>query len=255
MMPQAKAQTQNSTQSTRMKKSVILLSIGLLGCLVQGATAQALYSTTDDFAQFNGGAGVVNNLYYSVSSTVNGIGNGSNPGGDGGVGSLQLTAAGGWNGWLAGSDFPGPTAASFAALNPGGSRPWSPESGFGPGTFLATSGTITFDLYLGNFTDWSQFGINFNYNGYWGPQWAASATDFTGADGRTWTRIEVPYTINATAGVTYFGMALAHNAGAIGGQTFYVDNIQIVTVPEPGMAALMGLGLSVLVGFRRRLKS
>ena len=44
----------------------------------------------------------------------------------------------------------------------------------------------------------------------------------------------------------------AQNAGAIGGQTFYVDNIQIIPVPEPGMAALMGLGLSAAIAFRRR---
>lgn len=242
----------NLNQQPLLMKKTLLLSLGILGCILQTASAQVLYSTTNDFAQFNGGTAITSSDYFSVIGTVNGIGNQTSPGGSGGVGSLQLTASGGWNGWLPGSDFTGQTAASWSAIDPGGSRPWSPESGFGPGNFLAYSGTITFDLYRGNFTDWSWFGINFNYNGYWGPQWAATSTDFTGADGRTWTHFEVPYSINANAGVTYFGMALAHNAGAIGGQTYYVDNIQVVPVPEPGMIAMLGLGFSGIIAFRRQ---
>ena len=196
-------------------KKTLLLSIGILGWLVQSASAQvSLFTTTDDFGLFNGGAGTVSSLYYSDSSTVNGIGNTVNPGGAGGIGSLQLTATGGWNGWLAGSDFPGPTAASFAAIAPGSTRPWSAESGYGARHLCcATRESYRLTSIGGNFTDWNGFGINFNYDGYWGPFWAATSSDFTGADGRTWTHFEVPYTINATAGVTYFGMALAENCG------------------------------------------
>ncbi len=233
-------------------KKTLLLSIGMLGWLVQSASAQTLYTTANDFGQFNGGAGTANSLYYSDSSTVNGIGNTTSPGAADGVGSLQLTAPGGWTGWVSGSDFPWPTAASFAAIAPGSSRPWSAESGWGAGTFFAHSGVITFDLYGGNFTDWNWWGINFNYDGNWGPFWASTSSNFTGADGRTWTHYEVPYTINATAGTTYFGMALAQNAGAIAGQTFYVDNFQVVQVPEPGTLSLLGLGLiGFLLGRRR----
>ena len=232
-------------------KKVILLSLGILGCIIQGASAQVLYTTTNDFSQFAGGGGVVSSLFYSDNGAVNGVGNTTTPGGADAVGSLQLISPGGWSGWLGGSDFSGPSLGLFNALAPGSTRPWSPESGFGPGNFLAHSGNISFDVYRGNFTDWSWFGINFNYNGYWGPQWAASSYDFIGADGNTWTHFDVPYTINATAGTTYFGMALAHNAGAIGGQTYYVDNFQIAAVPEPGAAALLGLGLSALLVMRR----
>jgi hypothetical protein len=235
-------------------KKTLLLSIGILGWLAQHASAQiSLYTTANDFGLFNSGAGVVSTSYYSDSSTVNGIGNTVNPGGVDGIGSLQLTATGGWSGWLAGSDFPGPTAASFAAIAPGSTRPWSAESGWGPGTFVAYSGIITFDLYGGNFTDWNWWGINFNYDSYWGPFWAATSSNFTGADGQTWTHFEVPYSINATAGVTYFAMALAQNAGAIAGQTFYVDNFQVTVVPEPGTFALLGLGLTGFLLRRHRL--
>ena len=80
-------------------KKTLLLSIGILGWLAQHASAQiSLYTTANDFGLFNGGAGTVSSLYYSDSTTVNGIGNTVNPGGVDGVGSLQLTATGGWNG-------------------------------------------------------------------------------------------------------------------------------------------------------------
>ncbi len=233
-------------------KKTLLLSLGMLGWLVQGAPAQTLFTTTDDFGLFNGGAGTASSLYYSDRSTVNGIGNTASPGAAGGVGSLQLTSPGGWSGWLSGSDFPGATAALFSAIDPGGFRPWSPESGWGAGTFVAHSGIITFDLYGGNLTDWNWWGINFNYDGYWGPFWATTSSSFTGADGRTWTHYEVPYTINATAGATYFGMGFAENAGTIAGETFYVDNFQVTAVPEPGTSALLGLGLTGFLLRRRR---
>lgn len=232
-------------------KRTLILPLGMVGCLIQGVSAQTLFTTTNDFSQFVGGAGAVSSLYYSESSSVNGVGNTVNPGGADAVGSLQLTAPGGWNGWIGGSDFSGPSLGLFNAIAPGSTRPWSPESGYSAGTLVAYAGTISFDLYRGNFTDWNWFGINFNYNGYWGPFWATTSYDFTGADGRTWTHFEVPYTLNATAGITYFGMALAENAGSIAGQIFYVDNFQVV-VPEPSSFALLSMGGLAALDFLRR---
>lgn len=234
-------------------KKALLFSIGIMGWLAQSASAQTLYTTINDFGQFNSGAGVTSSLFYSDSSTVNGIGNTSNPGGADWVGSLRVSGPTGW-GPLAGTDFPGQTQASFAALAPGSTRPWSPESGYGPGTFVAYSGTLTFDVYRGGLGDWSQFGFHINS----GTQWSVffgTDSDFTGADGNTWTHYVIPYNIGAgSAG--YFQATLAAQGGGGNAGTFaYVDNIQIVPVPEPGVAALMGLGLSAFVGFRRRTNS
>jgi hypothetical protein len=237
-------------------KKTLLLSIGILGSLAQSASAQvSLFTTTNDFALFNGGAGAASSAYYSDSSAVNGIGNTANPGGASGIGSLQLTAPGGWSGWVSGSGSPGEAGnqAFLSVIDPGSIAAWSAGSGYGPGTLVAYSGTMSFDLYPGNFTDWSWFGITLNYNGTWNPFWASTSSSFTGADGRTWTHFEVPYSINAVSGgLTYFEFGIAENAGSIAGQTFYVDNFQASVVPEPTTFALLGLGLTGFLLRRRR---
>ena len=129
-------------------------------------------------------------------------------GGAGGIGALQLMPPA--------DGMAGLRGRTFRHRQPLSCRPSTqevvghePQSGYGPGTLVGYSGTIAFDVYRGDLSDWNSFGINFNYDGYWGPFWASTSTDFIGGDGRTWTHCEVPFTINATAGVTYFGMGLA----------------------------------------------
>jgi hypothetical protein len=62
----------------------------------------------------------------------------------------------------------------------------------------------------------------------------------------------IPYTINATASLNYFQAAIAQNAGSTANEIFYIDNIQVASVPEPGTFALLGLGSLGALIFRRR---
>lgn len=222
---------------TKSKAFILLVVVLGLGATAQG---QVLYSTANDFAQFASGAGVTSSTYYSVASTVNGIGNTSNPGGTGSIGSLQLVSSGGYTGDLSGSDFP-IDQATLSALDPGALAPYSAGSGYGPGTVYANSGILTFDLYGGNLTDWNQFGITLNYNGNYSTFFPATTSNVTGADGRTWTQCVIDYNINAVVGgLTYFGVSIAQNdAGDTAGEVLNIDNIQISAVPEPAPTAFL----------------
>jgi hypothetical protein len=234
-------------------KKTLLLSLVTMGWLVQSASAQSLFTTTNDFGQFNSGAGVVSSSYYSLNSTLNGVGNTSNPGGTGGIGSLQLTSANGY-GFMSGGSISGPTAGAFTALSPGSTRPYSPESGYGSGNMLAGSGTFMFDVYTANLIGYSyyNFGIGLNYNGNYDFFFANSSSTFTGADGNTWTQYVVPYTTEAAA-LTYFQWGVVENSGGgPGGETIYVDNFQVQAAPEPGTMALAVAGGVAFLFIRRR---
>ena len=88
---------------------------------------------------------------------------------------------------------------------------------------------------------------------------SSTTSDFTGADGRTWTHCVVPYTISSVnAGLSYFGFSIFENTGGgCAGETVNVDNFQVVAptpAPEPTTVALLAaLGLTGLLLRRRRV--
>jgi hypothetical protein len=141
-----------------------------------------------------------------------------------------------------------------------------------PRTFMnAGATTLTVDVYSdwANPAGWGVYGnaINLllNYEGGWIPFGPMSGSLVNGSFA-TLTFDLTPHAATITnPGLAYSSIGIAwfvgtyddNNGGngylASGTQTFAVDNIVVTQpVPEPGMAALMGLGLSALVAFRRR---
>ena len=138
-----------------------------------------------------------------------------------------------------------------------------------PRTFMTAGATsLSVDVYSdwANPNGWGVYGnaINLllNYEGGWVP---VSPTSGGLANGsfQTLTFDLTPHAATITnPGLSYSSIGFAWFVGTWAGggdsldngtQTFAVDNIVVTQpVPEPGTTALLGLGLSALVAFRRR---
>lgn len=234
-------------------KQTLVLSIAAAGLLVQSGTAATLYTTADDFAQFHG-TPVTSASFFSDSSTVNGAGNTSTPGGAGSAGSLQLTLTGGWGNVPGGEfSFSSGSSAAVQAIAPGST-----------GTSIgAASGTISFDVYAPTFTSWWGIGLSVSYkdhnwwegaNQFFSWQAGGSSSSFVGADGNTWTRHTIPYTISAATEGWFYMSLFSNSDGVNTGKTFYIDNIEVQAspVPEPNTMAFAAMGVAAFLLRNRR---
>lgn len=240
-------------------KKVIFLSIGMLAFALQPrASAQStttLFTTYDDFSAFATNAGSTvsaDNSFSTDGSTVNGIGNLSNPGGTGTSGSLSITWAssvGNYN-TIAIGPSQGGNAAFLSAIDPG-------TDGINA---VPASGNIYMDYSLPDNEGGSYFqiGVLFQYAavGYYDAHFSSSTTDLgtTDPNGLELYRATIPYTITAGAW-NGFGFGIMYNSDYQPVLPFHVDNIRVAAIPEPSTIALVGLGLSGLTVIWRRRKN
>jgi hypothetical protein len=138
-----------------------------------------------------------------------------------------------------------------------------------PRTFMNAGATsLSVDVYSdwANPNGWGVYGnemkLLLNYEGSWNPVSAISGGLVNGSF-QTLTFDLTPHAATITnPGLSYSSIGFAWFVGTWAGggdglpngtQTFAVDNIMVTQpVPEPGTTALLGLGLSALVAFRRR---
>lgn len=216
--------------------SVSLFSIDAMAAEI------SLFTTQEDFTGWDGGTNITATPTATSldASTINGLGNHTSPGAAGTNGGLLVD----WNsgGWLMfTAQDPASRANFLAALG-------TTDPGAGNGGYTAASGTIKFDYtkpttLTGNYF---QLGIFFNYDGGWGPT-TGSETD----NGNGTFTATIPYTINATGSSWYFQFGLHYNSNFDPSDTFVIDNVRVVQVPEPASLGLLSIGAIALIRRRR----
>lgn len=228
------------------QRAVSALVMSAIGCFwVASASASTLFTTQEDWAQWVNSGSMTTTGVNTVSldsSTTNGVGNNTSPGGAGTSGSMQTVwGSGGYN------FFYGPgeqgNQAFMSAIDPGAVAGVSAA---------AYSGVLTVDYTkpppgTGNYF---QLGLVLNYSDNFG-QFFGTETDH----GNGTFTATIPYTINAVAALGYFQPGLIYNSNYNTNTPFTIDNM--VAVPEPTSVALMVLGCSALIGVavRRRRRA
>jgi len=229
-----------------MKNSTLFaLSIGTVTLFSQGALAQSLFTTANDFSGWTADGTTFTVASTSATdldgATVNGLGNTTAPGATGTGGSASLQ-------WLSGT-------FDYAAYSPGEQ---------GNAAFLAAlenASTLTFDYTTpaagtGNYF---QPGIVLNYENGFDQLFPASTTSLGGGVTQAtinWSS-EAATLISKQASnggsFSYFQLGVIYNSNYTPtGTPFNVDGIEVTPAPEPGTIALAGLGGASPLWFRRR---
>jgi hypothetical protein len=255
----------------------LLMGIGMGLGAASMAHGQVLFTTTSDFtgwsASGKGSAVAPSTAFDSDGSTTNGLGN--DPGNSGATlnagatspgGSLDIKPDGtalGFN-TLAFSPGEGFNSGFMSAIDPGSVPAFSAASNFGPGSTVATSGTLLLTYSVPTFSaggpangGFYELGLVFNYDNGFNFLFNPTNGGVSGpaVDGfQTFTE-SIPYSINAGS-LSFFAMGIAVNAdsNAIPSSDIFVDNIAVAPVPEPVSAGLLCTGFSMLA-FRRRRRA
>jgi hypothetical protein len=218
-----------------MKPLKSLIAAAALGCIAS-ANADLLYTfdsgpTGADGGAFTGGTFAWSSAYHAVQSTG---------------------ASGGWNLGGAGPkfEFGWPAQTTMQTIANGG------------------NGRVSFDLFvsanssfsIGGWADWDWFQLHFAGNSDGAHGWTQDAggpnpvdTNFHPTDSdRTWHFDMTFAQVGWEAGDAWFQLFLGANSDGAKPVQFYVDNIRVYEVPEPGTLALAGLAGAALLIFRRK---
>jgi PEP-CTERM motif len=225
----------------------IILGVGVLSAASLTASAQVLFTTQNDFTPWTGSGSVAAGAAGDADlSTINGLGDLGAPGGTGTAGALGISGQSiGWN--PAQSQSEQNNAAFIAAL-------WNNNE-------LSLTYTLTESMTTAPNGYWQLVPVFNNNQGYTGLNNAnffsvANGTLLAGTYTVTYSYTPSSLILPTAAGQdSYFQLLVVANSGGslVGGnQQYYIDNIQVSTVPEPASFALAGLGAAALLIFRRR---
>jgi hypothetical protein len=236
-----------------MKKYLKLsggIFLAVMGAGVLTSQGQVLYTTQDDFGAATSASGANITVgppsasHDSDGSAVNGLGNGSTPGGAGTPGSLFLQE----------------NVLGYQQANLG-------NNAANPGFLAALKGNtgLSLDYFLpqdivrgsgGYFEIWAVF----NWSG--GYQQINNIPFFSDSNNLLAGQHTVTFDYSAlqaglpTSQPGYFQMFLVLNSGGTltppNNIQVYVDNIRAIQVPEPTTFALLGLGAAAFLALRRR---
>jgi|SRR5579872_2992476 len=223
----------------RVNSKVVLGSLaGLMflgGRIAYGDTT--LFTTQDDFSGWGSNGNGAETLAPQATpdhdlSSINGLGN---------------TTTGPGNAGTPGSLLVGQSSGTYNFFYSQGEQ--------GNAAFLSTlgpSGTLAVDYQLpaNNGGSYFQLGLVLNYTNNFGQFFGPAAIN----DGDGWFTQDIPYTVNTAGSYSYFQLGLIFNSNydSAAPTNFSVDNIRVVSVPEPASIGALGTGLSLLLLRRRR---
>ena len=210
------------------------------GVALLGSTAHAglipLFQTQDDFSGWSSNGSTSSSTATQATpdsdgSSINGLGNPTNAGGTGTPGSLLITQDSGTYNF----DY-GPGEQSNSAFL----------------AALGTSGTLALDFTMpaNNGGNYFSLGVVINATNQFSQFFPSTAAV---NDGNGFYTEQVAYTITPESPFSYFQLGTIFNSNydSAAPTSFTLDNIELVTVPEPASIGMMGLGGLLLLRRKR----